>query len=111
MPTATLTENETSAVRFRAVAGKYQSVGSTPEEALNALLAQEGGVIDSSAILIQRFVPDAYFTQAQFDRMQELLARQKDLTEQENSELDDLIDAELEATIQRTRPLPQPHAA
>jgi hypothetical protein len=69
---------------------------------LDALLAQEGGDIESSAILIQRFVPDAYFTQEQYDRMQHLLARRDTLTEPENAELDALIDAELEATIART---------
>ncbi len=58
--------------------------------------------IDSSAILIQRFAPDAYFTQAQYDRMQELLARRAILTDEENDELDALIDTELDATVSRT---------
>jgi hypothetical protein len=101
-PLAVQEESETNPARFRAIAGKHQSVGRTAEEALEALLAQEKGVIDSSAILIQRFVPDAYFTQAQYDRMQQLLAGRETLTEQENAELDALVDAELEATIQRT---------
>jgi glycine cleavage system aminomethyltransferase T len=95
------------AAHFRAISGKRQSTGRTPGEALDALLAQEDGNIESSAILIQRFAPDAYFTQAQHDRMQELLARRTALTEEENAELDALIDAELAATVARTDSLVQ----
>jgi hypothetical protein len=106
IPTAVhIEEFESSDARFRAVSGKHQSVGRTAGEALDALLAQEGGAIESSAILIQRFVPDACFTQAQYDRMQQLLAHRNTHTELENAELDALIDAELEATIARTQNL------
>ena len=73
-PTAILIEEQdTKAARFCAKAGNLQSVGHTAGEALDALIAQEAGVINSSMILIQRFVPDAYFTQSQYDRMQQLL--------------------------------------
>jgi hypothetical protein len=103
IPTAVhIEEQETASARFRAVSGKRRSVGRTPGEALDALLAQEGEDIESSAILIQRFVPDTYFTQEQYDRMQQLLARRDTLSALENAELDALIDAELEATIART---------
>lgn len=54
------------------------------------------------SISIQRFAPDAYFTQEQYDRMQTLLARRVTLTPEENEELDLLIDAELDATVPRT---------
>ncbi len=50
----------------------------------------------------KRYAPDVYFTQGQFDRMQELLARRTSLTHAENVELDALIDAELDATVART---------
>ena len=94
--------NNNNSVRFRATAGGHQSVGQTAGEALDALLAQENGTIDSSAILIQRFVPDRYFTQAQHDRMKFLLAKRDTRSVSESDELDALIDAELEATISRT---------
>ena len=97
--------NEANIMRFRATAGKHQTVGRTAGEALDALLSKEGGNIDSSAILIQRFAPDSYFTQAQHERRQELLARRASLTAEENEELDALIDAELEATVKRTEAL------
>jgi hypothetical protein len=54
------------------------------------------------SIPLQRFAPDAYFTQAQYDRMQKLLVCRASLTAEENEELDALIDAELEATVKRT---------
>lgn len=101
-----LKEQTAPSAGFRAVAGSRQSVGQTAGQALDALLAQENGAIESSAILIQRFVPDAYFTQAQHDRMQELLAVGENRTAPENEELNALIDAELEATISRTTPSP-----
>lgn len=95
-------EDRTSVPHFRAVSGHRRSMGQTPGEALDSLLAQEGALAESSAILVQRFVPDAHFTQAQFDRMQELLARRDALTDKEDEELDALVDAELDATVART---------
>ncbi len=95
-------EQDSETPRFRAVSGNRQSVGRTAGEALDALLANEGADVESSTILIQRFVPDTYVTQAQYDRMQELIAGRGALTDQEDAELDALIDAELEATIART---------
>ncbi len=99
--------NETNLPRFLAVAGSHQSAGYTPGEALDSLLTQEGTTIDSSLIFIQRYAPDLYFTQAQHDRMKELLERRLSLTPVENEELDTLIDAELDATVTRTNPLLQ----
>ena len=71
-------------------------------EALDALTADWGDNIQETAVLIQRFQPDAYFTTAQYDRMQELLARCTTLTAAERAELETLIDAELDATVART---------
>lgn len=95
-------ESEAGKPRFRAIAGDRQSIGRTMGEALDALTADWGDDIQETAVLIQRFQPDAYFTAAQYDRMQELLARRADLTAEERAELEALIDAELEATIART---------
>jgi len=103
--TVHLEQNEKSSPTFRATSGKRHSVGRTPGEALDTLLADEGPEIESSAILIQRLVPESFFTQAQYDRMQRLLAKRAHLSEAENRELDQLIDSELEATILRTQAL------
>jgi hypothetical protein len=94
--------------RFRAIAGDRQSVGRTRGEALDALTADWGDDVPETAVLIQRFQPDPYFTQAQHDRMQELLARRHSLLPKERAELEALIDAELAATIARTDRLIHP---
>jgi hypothetical protein len=74
-------------------------------EALDALTAEWGDDIQETAVFIQRFQPDAYFTVAQYSRMQELLARRAALTAEERAELETLIDAELDATVARTESL------
>jgi len=73
------------AAYFRAISGQRQSTGRTPGEALDTLLALEGESVEASTILIQRFAPDAYFTQAQYDRMQALLARRTALSAEETT--------------------------
>jgi len=90
---------------FRAVAGNRESFGRTRGEALDALMADWGDDIEETAVLIQRFGPDAYLTQAQYDRMQELLARRSTLSTEERAELESLIDVELDATVARTKSL------
>src|SRR5690242_17212480 len=97
--------------RFRAVAGDRESVGRTMGEALDALVAGWGDEIQEAAVLIQRFRPDPYFTEAQQQRLRELLDRRPGLAPTERAELEALIDAELDATVARTDPLvrlPQP---
>ena len=71
-------------------------------EALDAL-ADWHDDIQETAVFIQRLQPDAYFTAAQYHRMQELLTRRTTLTAQERIELETLIDAELDATVAAPR--------
>jgi hypothetical protein len=47
-------------------------------------------------------VPDRFFTAVQHDRMEELRQRRKTLTQDELRELEDLINAEIDATVART---------
>lgn len=101
-------ESDSGKPRFRAIAGNRQSVGRTMGEALDALTADWGDGVQEAAVLIQRFQPDQYFTAAQYDRMQELLARRAALAAEERAELEALLDAELEATIARTDQLAWP---
>jgi regulator of protease activity HflC (stomatin/prohibitin superfamily) len=101
-------QSETGAPRFRAIAGQRQSIGRTMGEALDALTADWGNDIQETTVLIQRFQPDPYFTQAQYDRMQALLVRRTALTVAEREELEALIDTELEATVARTERLVRP---
>jgi hypothetical protein len=46
--------------------------------------------------------PDRFFTAVQHDRMEELRQRRKTLTQDELRELEDLINAEIDATVART---------
>ena len=97
-------QKETGERQFRAIAGDRQSLGRTMGEALDALTAEWGDNVQETVVLIQRFQPDQYFTQAQYDRMQALLARRPTLTPEERAELEALIDAEVDATVVRTEP-------
>ena len=109
--TIQLANGEISLPRFRAVSGGRESVGRTMGEALDALTADWGDDVPETAVLIQRFQPDAYFTAVQQDRMKELLARRSNLTVEQRAELEALVDAELDATVARTHsllPPPQP---
>jgi regulator of protease activity HflC (stomatin/prohibitin superfamily) len=99
---------QAGAPQFRAVAGNRQAVGRTMGEALDALTAGWGDDIQETAVFIQRLQPDAYFTTAQYHRMQELLTRRATLTAEERIELETLIDAELDATVARTESLMRP---
>lgn len=110
MPAVTIRKEHQTAggPYFRAIAGNRQSVGRTMGEALDALAADWGDHAQEAAVLIQRFYPDSYFTQAQYDRMQELLARRESLSPEERAELEALIDAELDATVARTDSLVPP---
>ena len=97
-------KKDTGQLRFRAIAGDRQSLGRTMGEALDALTQEWEDSTQETVVLIQHFQPDAYFTQDQYDRMQTLLARRTQLTPEERTELEALIDAELDATVARTTP-------
>lgn len=101
-------EGETEEPRFRAIAGHRQSTGRTMGEALDSLVAEWGEDLPEAAVLIQRFQPDVHFTEAQHQRMQELLTRRTSLNPSERTELETLIDAELDATVARTDALAAP---
>jgi len=95
-------QKETGDRQFRAIAGDRECLGKTMGEALDALTAEWGDSVQETVVLIQRFQPDQYFTQAQHERLQALLARRSTLTPEERTELEALIDAEVDATVART---------
>ena len=95
-------QKEAGEYQFRAISGDRQCLGRTMGEALDALTAGWGDSVPETVVLIQRFQPDQYFTQAQYDQMQELLARRSSLTPEERTELEALIDVEVDATVART---------
>jgi hypothetical protein len=93
---------------YRAVAGARQSVGRTAGEALDALTAQMGDSEATTLVVVQRFLPDPYFTADQQQRLQELMTRWRaardaglKLPPAEQAELDMLVEAELRAATDR----------
>lgn len=112
MTAATIRTNTQAAdnAKFIARSGNLRAVGRTMGEALDALASQWGEITQTVPVLIQHFGPDRFFTQAQYDRMQELRNRIGTLSAGEQTELDSLIDAELEATIARLDALTPPSA-
>jgi hypothetical protein len=87
--------------KFIARTGNLRAVGRTMGEALDALASQWGEITQTVPVIIQRFGGDQFFTQEQYERMQELRTRIGALSAEERTELEALIDAELDATIGR----------
>ena len=96
---------------YRAVRGQQQAEGKTPGQALDSLekMLTTTGETANSLIILQRFQSDTFFPEAQQLRLQELMPRFHDainqdteLTPEDRTELEQLIDAEWIATIART---------
>ena len=97
---------------YRAIAGVAQSTGRTPGEALDALTSQLGAEAAGTLVVVQQLRPDRFFTAAQQQRLEELMARwraardaQSALPPEEQAELDALVEAELQAAGQRAAAL------
>ena len=95
---------------FRAVARTGQSEGRTPGAALDAISSRLASPDGGTVVVIQTFRPDELFTAGQQSRLQELMglwrvARDagQPLTAQQQTELRDLIEAELRAADARTK--------
>ncbi|MDQ2799286.1 MAG: hypothetical protein M3Y13_06550 [Armatimonadota bacterium] len=90
---------------FRATTGAKEAFGTTPQKALAALMPHLSGDAFSPIIIWSFNQGDAYFTNGQQARMQELKGRRDTLTAEEYAELEGLIEAALDATIARTKSL------
>jgi hypothetical protein len=95
---------------FRAVARSGQSEGRTVGEALDALHARLTPNNGGTVVLIQPFQSDALFAAPQRERLENLMARWRSMRDKgdtlsadEQSELQNLIDAELLAADARTQ--------
>lgn len=97
---------------YRAICGDQQVGSPTPGQALDTLermLAVHGSEQpESTLIVVQRFRPDAFFTAQQQTRLQELMDRfhhacegDKGLSSEEKQELEQLVDTEWQAAIER----------
>ena len=87
--------------------GKHAE-GRTPGAALDALTARLGDVLAPTVVIIQHMRPDPYFTAAQQERLDTLMTRWRQARDQGDtlpadiqSELEQLVDAELAASAAR----------
>jgi hypothetical protein len=97
---------------YRAIAGEKHAQGKTAGEALDALTAQLPADEASTLIIVQHLRPDRFFTAAQQQRLDALMARWRTARDQgatlptdEQTELEALIDAELQASAARAAAL------
>jgi hypothetical protein len=101
---------EGGTLTYRAVAGEKQSVGRSAGEALDALTAQLSDDEAGTLIVVQGRRPDEFFTAGQQRRLLELMTEWRDardrgaeLPAELQTELDQLVDAELQASARRAR--------
>jgi hypothetical protein len=108
MTTITILPEKTDS--YRAVAGDKESTGRTAGEALDALTSQledeEGGTL----VIVQNYKPDRFFNAAQQERLTELMQLREavDLSPEEESELEGLVEAELDGARLRVEQELQP---
>jgi hypothetical protein len=103
---------------YRAMCGDRQATGQTPGQALDTLEAQLSTEPSASTgetlVILQRFRPDDLFTAEQQQRLRKLMdqhhaaiAQGISLDPNLQTELETLVEAELEANIQRSQRLLQ----
>jgi len=97
--------NDLETAKFRATTGPKEAFGTTPQEALNTLLQYLSGDSYTPIVIWPYNIGDAYFTDAQQARLQELKSCQETLSAAEDAELEGLIEASFDATISRTKAL------
>jgi hypothetical protein len=95
---------------YRAASGNRQSTGKTAGAALDALTAQMENQEIEGFLLLQNHQPDRFFTALQQQRLTELMSGWRTARDTGDSfpidlqsELDALIDAELNATADRSQ--------
>lgn len=93
---------------YRAVAGARHAVAKTVGAALDALTAQLPPEETGTLVVVQNHRPDQFFTLQQQQRLQELMGRWRvardsgnALSSSEQSELNALVDAEVQASGER----------
>ncbi len=97
---------------YRAVSGEKQGLGHTAGEALDALASQLPPEDTESLVIVRSLRADRFFDAEQRRRLEELMALRRQaiagnarLTAQEEAELEQLVDAELQAATRRASAL------
>jgi organic radical activating enzyme len=98
---------------YRAICGSVQTTGLTPGQALDSTL-QKLSTSEDTIVILQRFSSDDLFTERQQTRLQELINQFQEsvatndvLSPQQQQELENLIEAEWEAAINRSERIVQ----
>jgi len=93
--------------KYRAVAGKKQSVGRTAGAALDALTAQLDEAERGTLLIVQSQRPDKFFSLDQKNRLIELMEKHQlqILSRKEKTELEKLVQSELDGARQRAEEL------
>lgn len=93
---------------YRAIAGAKHSEGRTVGEALDELTKQLGSYDAGTLVIVQNLRPDHFFTAQQQERLSELMGHWRSardnnaaLPTDEQAELENLIEAELQAALER----------
>lgn len=89
--------------KFRATTGTTEAFGTTSQEALDALIQRLSGDSFSPIFIWPYNLGDAYFTDAQQAKLQDLKSRQETLIAEEHAEWEELIGAALDAAVARTQ--------
>jgi len=92
--------------QFCATADARRGFGTTPREALDALLALLPHNVPAPIVIWPCNQGDAFFSDVQQARLQELKGRADSLTQAERDEWERLVEASFDATIARTQNLP-----
>ena len=95
--------NTYETARFRATTGPQEAFGATPQEAVTELMQQLPAGAFSPITIWPYNLGNAYFSDAQQARLQELKGHRETLTPEEYVELERLVEASFEATISRVR--------
>jgi hypothetical protein len=101
-------------LKYQAVSGAHVAVGKSVGEALDALTAELPEMESEGLVVVQRFLPDRFFSAERQQRLQELMRcwreardRGETLTEAEGTELEALVAAELAGSAQRAAAIAQ----
>lgn len=88
---------------YRAVAGDKESTGRTAGEALDALASQLEDAESGTLVIVQNHKADQFFNAAQQERLTALMQLRNDgnLSLEEESELESLVEAELDGARRR----------
>jgi len=112
MTTVVVLSNNQNGKTFRAISGEKESFGETVGEALDAMAEELELTGRNAVVYVQDFQPDEFFTESQQTRLAELMGKWraardtgKRLSGDEQSELEKLIEAELEGSGRRAEKL------